>query len=97
MDLFDGITFDKDLDGERLSGQLLRVFNQMRDGRWYTLSYLATLCGGSEAGVSARIRDLRKARFGGHLIERRRRGDQKGGLWEYRLRSFGVESPGGLV
>lgn len=35
----------------------------------------------SEAGVSARIRDLRKAQYGGHTIERRKNGS----LWEYKL------------
>lgn len=35
----------------------------------------------SEAGLSARIRDLRKAAYGGHTIERRKNGS----LWEYKL------------
>lgn len=35
----------------------------------------------SEAGLSARIRDLRKPQYGGHTIVRRKNGS----LWEYRL------------
>ena len=83
-DDFDGETFDPKEDGERLTGQLARVRNQMADGRWFTLNYLASLVGGSEAGVSARIRDLRKPKFGGYRVERRRVPGERG-VWEYRL------------
>jgi hypothetical protein len=37
----------------------------------------------TETGISARLRDLRKPKFGGYTVEIRRRSD--GGLWEYRL------------
>lgn len=80
---FDGRTFSPTLDGARLAGQLQRVREIMRDGRWHTLRCLAAQTGGSEAGVSARIRDLRKPRFGAHAIERRRVADS--GLYEYRM------------
>jgi hypothetical protein len=69
-------------DRERLNSQLWRVFRLMRDGQWRTLSEIARAVEGSEAGVSARLRDLRKPRFGGHGVERRR---VSGGLWEYRM------------
>ena len=80
---FDGATFDPARDGARLTGQLERVKGIMADGAWRTLAELAALVDGSEAGVSARLRDLRKVKFGGHQVDRRRRGD--GGLHEYRL------------
>jgi hypothetical protein len=54
----------------------------MTDGRWWTLSELAERCGGTEAAISARIRDLRKAKFGGGVVERER---VSGGLWRYRV------------
>lgn len=79
---FDGATFDKDRDGVRLTGQLARVRYAMGDGRWHTLAQLARDTGGSEASVSARLRDLRKPRFGAFDIERRH---VEGGLWEYRM------------
>jgi len=41
--------------------------------------------GGSEAGISARLRDFRKIKFGGHKVYRRRRGEASKGLHEYRL------------
>lgn len=80
---FDGDTYDAKQDGPRLSGQLDRVRDLMADGDWRTLAEIATAVGGSEAGVSARLRDLRKDRFGGHVVERKR---IDGGLWAYRLK-----------
>jgi hypothetical protein len=83
---FDGATFDPARDGPRLAGQLARVYAAVKGGRWWTLADLAAAAGGSEAGVSARLRDLRKPKFGGHRVERRRVG---GGLWEYRVAGEG--------
>jgi hypothetical protein len=83
---FDGITYSPTLDRARLSGQLKRVFSVVVKGGWYTLSEIAAYTGDqSEAAISARLRDLRKPKFGAFGIERRRRGDPKKGLWEYRL------------
>jgi len=80
---FDGYTFDPTLDGARLTTQLQRVKALMADGRWYSLSSIARQVGGSEASVSARIRDCRKLKFGGHTVDRLR---VKEGLWVYRLK-----------
>lgn len=79
---FDGRTFSPAEDGERLTTQLERVRERMADGRWWTIAELTAAVGGSEAGVSARIRDLKKARFGAFNIERER---VEGGLWRYRM------------
>lgn len=83
---FDGETFDSEQDATRLGGQLLRVFNIMSDGIWRTLAdiRIATCLVDSEAGISARLRDLRKKRFGGHTVERRRTAPESG-LFEYRV------------
>jgi DNA-binding CsgD family transcriptional regulator len=80
--LFDGVTYEPAQDAARLTGQLDRVCNLMRDGQWRTLSEIAVRVGGSEAGVSARLRDLRKAKFGSYEVSRRRIG---GGLWAYKV------------
>ena len=80
-----GSTFDTKLDGERLGSQLLRVLAFMRDGEWHILNEIGQAAHGSEAGVSARLRDLRRPEHGGYTVERRRRGDPKRGLVEYRL------------
>jgi hypothetical protein len=81
---FDGATYEPERDQIRLNGQMLRVFDVMRDGQWRTLSEIRLLCPhDSEAGISARLRDLRKAKFGGWTVERRARHER--GLFEYRL------------
>jgi biotin operon repressor len=82
----DGETFEAEHDAERLGTQLVRVLALMRDGEWRTLRQIADAVGGSEAGVSARLRDLRKTRHGGYTVDRERRGDPTRGLWYYRVR-----------
>jgi hypothetical protein len=79
---FDGETYEPDQDQSRLRTQLVRVFSAMADGREHTLTDLAEQTGGSEASVSARLRDLRKPRFGGWVVKRRR---IEGGLFGYTL------------
>ena len=86
---FDGETYDRARDHTRLTKQLDRVRFVMEDGRWHSLENIAgrvkTIWGviTPEASVSARIRDLRKPKFGGFHVERRNLGR---GLWMYRLR-----------
>ena len=83
---FDGVTFDWAKDSERLTSQLSRVYHFMLCGGWRTLGEIRALCGGSESGGSARLRDLRKDRFGKFTIERRRCTEGLDcGLWEYRM------------
>jgi len=79
---FDGKTFNHAKDGHRLSTQFELVRDLMLDGEWRTLREIVNIVGGSEASISARLRDLRKERFGSHTVERRR---VDGGLHEYRL------------
>jgi hypothetical protein len=79
---FDGTTFDEGRDGKRLRTQLEAVLALMQDGQWHTLREIADRVVGSEASVSARLRDLRKEKWGSHTIERR---FVKDGLFSYRL------------
>ena len=80
---FDGKTYSADDDHKRLRGQLWRVFQLMSDGKFRTLAEIAEHAEGSEAACSARLRDLRKEKYGSREIERRR---VAGGLWEYRMK-----------
>lgn len=88
---FSGVTYEKEHDYVRLNGQIKRVYEIMLDRAWHTLQEIEQECldrydkYDSQAGISARLRDLRKERFGSHTVERRARGDRKKGLWEYRL------------
>src|SRR3990167_5654663 len=79
---FHGKTYDPALDRERLTRALDLVLAALRSGGWWTLAQLAERAGCTEAGASARLRDLRKAQHGSHVIGRRR---VRGGLWEYKL------------
>ncbi len=73
---FDGYTFDKDRDGQRLSTEMARVKAYVLDGEWHTLSEISLIlsaiyeCRFPESSVSARLRDLRKPLFGGYVVER---------------------------
>lgn len=87
---FDGRTYNKKLDRSRLTGQWLLVFDLMKDGAWRTLREIADRTGCPEASVSARLRDFRKAKFGGHAVDRRRRGIWTDGVWEYQVKTKGV-------
>jgi len=82
---FDGETYEPAPDHARLTSQLDRVLDLMRDGAWRTLSQIQQCCGGSDASVSARLRDLRKDKFGGRVVERRRMAPATAGLFEYRV------------
>lgn len=82
---FDGRTYEPAHDQARLSSLLDNVRNLMLDGRWRTLSAINRIVGGTEASVSARLRDLRKERFGAYMVERRREGEAKRGIFSYRV------------
>ena len=92
---FDGQTYSPAIDGQRLTTQYERVLAVMSDHDWHTLAEIVNKISyppydrASEAGVSARLRDARKPRFGGHTITRRRVAN--GGLYEYRLSEGGVK------
>jgi len=79
---FDGVTYDPALDHTRLTKQLGRVYEALRDGNWHSLAAISKGTGDPEASVSARLRDLRKHKFGNHPVEATR---LTGGLWLYRL------------
>lgn len=79
---FDGQTYEHERDGSRLAEQTRAVFSVMKDGQFRTLSLLAQMTGAPEASVSARLRDLRKPRFGGHTVNRQYLGN---GLFQYQL------------
>lgn len=79
---FDGESFDEARDGSRLRSQLGIVFRILCDGKPHTLDELAEAAGCSVASSSARVRDLRKDKFGGHRIHREYLG---GGVWLYRM------------
>lgn len=88
---FEGATYEPAQDRVRLTGLLRDTFNIMRDGRWRTLDEIRVLLAAecdratSDASISARLRDFRKAEKGGHTVHRRRRGNAAKGIHEYKL------------
>jgi hypothetical protein len=83
--LFAGDSYEPLCDEIRLGKQFIRIFKLMCDGEWRTLSEIQMETHDPAASISAQLRHFRKRRFGSHLVDKRRRGDDTGGLWEYRL------------
>lgn len=79
---FGGETYEADQDYERLSLQLRKVFELMKDGRWRTIGEICEHCKYPQQSVSARLRDLRKEKYGAHTVERNR---VSAGTYEYRV------------
>lgn len=82
---FSGPAYYAPLDRDRLAGQLERIRDLMLDGVWRTLSEIAVQTRDPESSVSAQLRHLRKKRFGSYVVDKRRRGEPKRGLYEYRV------------
>lgn len=97
MAQFDGDDYTHDRDYIRLSTQLDRVYKVVSDGKWYTLSEIASKTNSPEASVSAQLRNLRKAKF------KEQYGDDydivrehvSGGLYRYQMRF--QDQQGGLL
>jgi hypothetical protein len=79
---FDGDDYVPERDNKRLSNQLFRIWDCMKDGSWRTLKEISIVTESPEASVSAQLRHLRKERFGSHAVER---DHVKNGLYKYRL------------
>jgi len=79
--MFDGSDVTE-ADAPRLTGQLQRIYDYIKDGEWHTLQQIASTTGAPEASVSAQLRNLRKPRFGAHQITKTHVGE---GLYLYRL------------
>lgn len=83
-----GKTFSATLDGERIGTLMSRVFAIMMRGEWTTLQDLAREAGGSEASVSARLREVKQwceETDRGEYERRRKPGFEKSGIHEYRV------------
>lgn len=78
----DGDSYSAGRDLSRLNAQARDVYRYMMHGEWRTLADIAHNTGHPEASVSARLRDLRKPKFGGFTVERRYIAN---GQYHYRL------------
>ncbi len=79
---FDGVDFQPKRDDARLSNQYIRIWNVMHGAGPQTLSQVSLKTRDPEASISAQLRHMRKARFGGHTIKKVYIGN---GLYTYEL------------
>lgn len=82
---FDGATYVPERDHDRLASLLVRVrhFMLWADGEWMTPKQIMDAVNHWDwASISARLRDLRKPKFGGYDVQRKR---GENGLHYYRL------------
>ena len=81
-----GPAYDKEIDGERIATQMETIRDYMLNrAGWNTLREISMGTNYPEASVSAQLRHLRKSRFGGFVVPKRRRAGA--GTWEYKLES----------
>jgi len=80
--LFDGADYNPERDGARLSKQLQKIYDLMKEGRWWTLRELEDATNYPQASISASIRNFRKDKFGGHTVEREY---VTNGIYKYKL------------
>ena len=77
-----GPSYDEWVDGARVRRQMEQIRDFMLLGGWCTLAEISQELGAPEASASAQLRHLRKTRFGGYIVKKRRR---TSGTWEYRV------------
>lgn len=83
-----GPAYEPELDSERIEKQHEAIRDFMLaepengHSQWWTLAEIREKLDHPEASISAQLRHLRKAEFGGYKVEKRRR---SGGTWEYKV------------
>jgi|LauGreDrversion4_2_1035121.scaffolds.fasta_scaffold449537_2 hypothetical protein len=83
--VFYGDSYDPLFDKERLTGQIKKIYELMRDGKWRTLSEIEEAIHAPQASISAGLRLFRRKEYGSHEVNRRARGDRSRGLFEYQV------------
>lgn len=87
---FSGVKFD----GEgvtpdmvpALTDQLQRMYDLMKDGRWYTPKEISEACNLFANSVMAQLQNFRKEKTGAYLVTKRKRASgPQDGMYEYQL------------
>jgi hypothetical protein len=74
---------------KKFDSQIAVLLHAMQaNPEWRTLEQLAAVTGITAFSLGSQLRNLRKARYGGHAIEKRRLNE---GHYEYRLVTMPVE------
>jgi len=78
-----GPAYSEQLDRNRILTQMevLRDY-MLKQGWWLSLAEIEKASHYPQASISAQLRHLRKIRFGGYCVDKRRRAN---GAWEYRV------------
>lgn len=79
---FDGADCQAKRDNARLTSQIQKIFELMKDGKWRTFDEIHKATKAPHNSISAQLRNLRKPRFGEHKVESDYIGN---GLYKYRL------------
>ena len=79
-----GSDYKPALDEKRLVTQQEHIKRLMLASGWLTLSEIEYRTGFGQASISAQLRHCRRQ---GLILEKKRRGEEKQGLFEYRLRT----------
>jgi hypothetical protein len=98
---FSGPVYDESADYKRLSFQHERIRDLMLDGKWRTIREIALRTCDPENSIQAQLRHLRKPRFGGFIVDRRRRSTgvwspvtkKLSPVWEYHVRPRREDDP----
>lgn len=77
-----GSAYSRQVDGRRVAVQMASIRGLMGDVVFRTLQDIEDATGYPQASISAQLRHLRKLRFGGATVEKRR---VSAGLWAYRV------------
>ena len=77
-----GPAYVEAIDGARIHGQRAHILQIMVTGAAYTLAELEDRTGYPQSSISAQLRHLRKDRFGGYDVQKRRQ-HADAGTWEY--------------
>lgn len=80
-----GPTYSAQHDQGRLASQMETIRTFMLRSQWVTLGEIERATGYGQSSISAQLRHLKKAQFGGYILEKQSRGERYRGLWEYRL------------
>lgn len=82
-----GATFQESLDGERVRTQMQVIRDFMLSHDFVTLSEIEHCLKYPSASISAQLRHLKKDKFGGYELEKKRLSINNAGTWLYKLTS----------
>lgn len=83
--LFNGSDYVPKYDDARLKGQMKRIYDLMKDGKFRTLQEIEQATGDPQASISGQLRNFRKLQYGSMTVNKQIRGDRERGLYEYQL------------